>query len=213
MHEFIWDVRIKPFPLYLSVFTQIHETIEVEEDPERTPYHQLKEPQHAYYFIKVANLLPPILLESDQIEGMNEGKYFDGCEETLEYKKEEGQNAHKEVGKIRPEFLLKKNNFLFNPDAFLHKKRFEEGKKKGVGNKKKEEEERMEKENNEKEKKEIIKLGKEVGEEGIMSFLREVEDMEVTPISGKELSEMMHLKGLNLKHLGIKNTIILKPTQ
>lgn len=204
MHEFIWDSRLKPFPLYLSVFTQIHEIIEAEEDPERTPFHCLKDPQSTYYFIKVANLLPPILSEKIKEEGKNEGS---GWEETLEYKKEGGRNAMKEDGRVRPEFLLKKNNFLFNPDAYLLKKRDEGGRKEGAGKRRKEEEEkeREENENNEKEKKELIKLGREVGEEGVMSFLREVENLEVTPVSGEELCEMMHLRGINLRHLGRKN--------
>lgn len=193
MHEFIWDARLKPFPLYLSVFTQIHEIIEAdEEDPEKTSHHQS---HRIYYFTKVANLLPPIVLEKKQ----EEERFLNEREETQENRKEIEQKAIKEDGRIRPEFFLKKNNYLFNPDAFLHKNTDD---KERAGLKLKEMKKEEEADENEKEKKELIKLGKEVREEGIKSFLREMDDMEVTPVSGKELCEMMHLRGLNLKHLG-----------
>jgi hypothetical protein len=94
---------------------------------------------------------------------------------------------------------MTKNNFSYNPDVCMKNKDYEFQKTPEIGNKG----EKFGKDRKVYDDEEVLlDLGNEISEQRVVFFVKELEGMEVIPISGGELCEMMHLRGINLRHLG-----------
>ena len=167
-----------PFPIYLSVFTQIHQSVEYEENENlsltdfeslgtqkkmdsslisisETPTDKYSRKGIPYYLTKLADILPPDVVEESQ---------------SKEYHR-----------KLRPEFFLK-YKIPLNPDVFLLSDTISQ---------------KMSQDNAE-----VMHASIYLQNEYLGEFLKKLEEKEYFPLDCYSLREIFHTQGINMRYLG-----------
>jgi len=181
----LWDKRLLQFPIYLSVFTEIHQSLEYEENESQSfndlestftqkkldssvnslseaPMDKYSKKGIPFYLLKAADILPSDIDE----------------EKMKEFNR-----------KFRPEFFLNYKSTL-NPDVFLISDDIDE---------------KMSQDNTE-----AMQASFYLQNDHLVQFLKQIEEKDYFPLESYSLRELFHSQGVNMRYLGkiAKYTVI-----